>query len=236
MPLAKISSVQKLGPTLFLLKVAPEGGLAFKAGQFVIVTLPPDPAAEPGAKAPKGFYSIASAEQDKAELELLIEHREGYVSGWMTSRQAGELLALEGPLGKFALAETEARTQIFLGFKAGLAPLRSMILSLLKAGSTQHLHLFLGGQGTAGLLFDAEWRALEKTQEKFHYHPVVSPTPDNPFVGKNQDPSDELNKKMIHKAGHMVYLAGFNREVEPMLAKLIEAGFDKDFIKVEKFG
>lgn len=236
MPSAIVSSIEKLGTTVFLLRLRPETDLHFKSGQFLIMAIPKDPTAPEGGKAPKGFFSIASAEQDCQELELLIEHREGYVSGWMTARKPGDLLSFEGPLGKFSLHEPQSRTQIFLGFKAGLAPLRSMILSLINAGSSQHIHLFLGAHGTQELLFDSQWRALEKSLEKFHYHPVVRPTPENPFVGKNQDPADELIKKMTHKIGHAIYLAGFNREVDPMLGKLHATGFEKDFIQVEKFG
>jgi NAD(P)H-flavin reductase len=236
MPTATVNSIEKLSSSVFLLRLKTDGELHFKAGQFIIVSIPQDPSAPEGSKIPKGFYSIASAEQDSQELELLIEHHEGYVSAWMTSRKAGDKLQFDGPMGKFGIHEAGNRTQIFLGFKAGLAPLRSMILSLINSGSNQHIHLFLGAEGTQGLFFDPQWRALEKSLEKFHYHPVVRPTPENPFIGKNQDPADELIKKMTHKSGHLIYIAGFNREVEPMFEKLVQAGFEKDFIKIEKFG
>ncbi len=231
---ATVLSAAQLTPTLVLLKLKCLGGLAFKAGQFIVVHIPADPA-DPQSKPSKGYYSLASAEQDE-DVDLLVEHRQGHASAWLCARKPGDQLECEGPLGKFGLAETQTRTQIFLGYHAGLAPLRSMILSLLRTDHPGHVHLFLAGHGQAELLFDAEWRALALKDLKFHYHPVLQPTADNPFLGKNQDPADELVKKMVHRGGHQIYLAGFNKEVEPMLPKLEAAGFDKDHIKVEKFG
>src|SRR5260221_9389121 len=110
-----------LGDQLYLLRLRPEPGFSFKAGQFVIVPLPKDPQAPADSKAPKGFYSIASAEQEPRELELLVEQREGYVSHWICTRRGGDRLWLDGPMGKFALSRKE-RPQLFLGYKAGLAP------------------------------------------------------------------------------------------------------------------
>jgi NAD(P)H-flavin reductase len=233
---ATVTAAQKLTPTLHLLRLKPEGGLNFKAGQFVIIHLPQDPDAAPGSKMPKGFYSLASPEHQSEEIELLIEDRGGYVSTWVCGRKAGDVLDLEGPLGKFSAFEADQASQIFLGYKAGIAPLRSIILSMLHSAPHRHIHLFLGAKGSAELIFDSDWRALAAQKDKFHYHPVVSPTAENPFFGKNQDPADELIKKMTHKSGHAIYLAGFNAEVDPMLAKLLAAGFDKDHIKTEKFG
>jgi NAD(P)H-flavin reductase len=211
---AELQSIQEIAPSLFKLALKPEAPFAFKAGQFVIIPLPPDPQAPEGSKPPKGFYSIASSEEEAGLLELLIEHREGYVSGWMTSRKPGEKLGLEGPLGKFGLQDPFTRTQVFWGGKAGMAPLRSMILSLARSAPAQDLHLF-----AADPLLEAEWRKLEALEPRFHYH-------------LGGEPAAALKERK----GLDIYLAGFNREVEPMLEKLLEAGFEKDSVKVEKFG
>lgn len=209
----------QLAHNLVLLKLRPESPLGFKAGQFVIIPLPQDPAAPAGGKAPKGFYSIASAEQDQHEFELLVELREHYVSKWMASRRASDQLPLEGPLGKFGLSG-QARPQAFLGFKAGVAPLRSMILSLLTAGFQAPLHLFLG---EPELVFDSEWLALKAKYPQFHYSHAA-------------DPAAALAAAIPARDNVDIYCAGFNHEVDPMLAGLTAAGFDKTQIKSEKFG
>jgi ferredoxin-NADP reductase len=237
---ATILSNSSASPSVFLLKVAVSGEPAFnfKAGQFVVVPLPLEAGLSASGKALKGFYSIASAEQSPAELELLIEHRAdgGPVSAWMSSRQPGDSFEVQGPQGHFALAEVEAKGQAFLSFRAGVAPLRSMIHSALAVHGTRHVWLFLGAAGTADLLLDAEWRALEKADKHFHYIPVVQPTAENPFFGKNSDPADELLKRIAQRNGIRVYMAGFNKDVDAMQAKLLAGGFVAEDIKVEKFG
>jgi NAD(P)H-flavin reductase len=221
---AELKSIQEIAPSLFKLALKPEAPFAFKAGQFVIIPLPPDPAAAEGSKAPKGFYSIASAEQDQGLLELLIEHREGYVSGWMTALKAGSRLSLDGPMGKFGLKEGQAKALAFLGYKAGLAPLRSMILSLARSKAGRELHLFLGAPSPAELLMDAEWKELASKEPLFHYHPQTG------------DPAEGLLKALPGRKDIEIYIAGFNREADPMLARLLEAGFEKDSVKIERFG
>lgn len=226
---------EALSATVRKLTLGVPDGWTFKAGQFVILAVPQRPE---DAKAPKGFYSIASSEQRLPELELWVEHRSdgGYVSAWVSALAVGSEVPLEGPMGHFGLAETESKGQAFLGSRAGLAPLRSMLLSSLALRTGKHHWLFLGAVGTDDLLLDAEWRALDAADEHFHYLPVVRPTKDNPFVGKNQDPADALIQKIAQRSGLRLYAAGFSADVVPMQKKLVEAGFSIDDLKVEKFG
>jgi NAD(P)H-flavin reductase len=236
----KVLSNQAVAPTVFLLKLKVEGesAFSFKAGQFIIVPLPPEAGTGKEGKPLKAYLSIASAEQAGAELELLIEHRPdgGPVSAWMSARQPGDSFDVQGPLGHFGLLEGQDVGQAFLGSRAGLAPLRSMIHSALAHGGTKPVWLFLGAHGAADLLLDAEWRALDAKEARFHYLPVIQPTAENPFQGKNSDPSDELLKKIAQRTGVRIYLAGFSKDVDPMLAKLKAAGFADTDLKAEKFG
>ena len=56
------------------------------------------------------------------------------------------------------------------------------------------------------------------------------------FMGKNSDPADELLKKIAQRSGLRLYVAGFSKDVDPMRAKLLAAGFAPDDVSVEKFG
>jgi CDP-4-dehydro-6-deoxyglucose reductase len=235
MPQATVTKNLKLAPTVHALTLDVEAGWTFHAGQFVILPVPRRPE---DTKDPKGFFSVASAETRLPQIELLVEHRPdgGYVSGWISSLQPGTPVEIQGPLGHFGLAESGSKGQVFLGTRAGLAPLRSLLLSSLAQKTGQHHWLVLGATGADELLLDAEWRALEKAEAHFHYLPVVRPSAENPFMGKNQDPADAVIQKFAQRTGLRLYLAGFSQDLDPMKAKLLEAGFSADDIKMEKFG
>jgi ferredoxin-NADP reductase len=236
---AKVSSNQKVAPAFRLLKLDLEGPLAFSAGQFVTLAVPPEPGKD---KALKGYYSVASPPSDLPRLELLVEHHEsgptsGWVSGWVAGLEPGRTVALEGPFGKFGLREARPKTY-FLAEGAGLAPLRSMLRTLLKGPETSapSLSLFLGTSAASSLLLDEEWKALQKVHPHFRYIPVLQTAADNPWMGKQADPADALLRHVQERTGLAIYMAGFNREVEPMLAKLLAAGFPKEDIHAERFG
>lgn len=235
MPKASVLKNVPLAPSVHELTLKVEDGWTFQAGQFVTIPVPRRPE---DSKDPKGYFSIASAEKRLPEIDLLVEHRPdgGYVSGWVSALAVGTELEIQGPLGHFGLSETESKGQVFLGSRAGLAPLRSMIHSSLAHGTGKHHWLFLGAHGMGELLLDAEWRALEASNPQFHYLPVIQPTAENPFMGKNQDPADALLQKIAQRTGLRIYLAGFSRDLDPMKAKLLAAGFSADDLKLEKFG
>jgi ferredoxin-NADP reductase len=219
MPLtAVVTARETLGPTLVRLKLRLPDGWTFQAGQFVIIHVPQR--AE-DAKAPKGFYSIASAPASLPIIELLVEHREdgGYVSGWVSTRELGDALSVEGPLGHFGLAEDAGATRVFIGAGAGLAPLRSMILSGLAQGAGQEHWLFQAGEQLG-----AEWQALAVTEPRFRYQPMTALE-----LG-------QLLAALPAAPDRHFYLAGFNRDLEPLKQALLDSGVPAAAIKLEKFG
>lgn len=206
------------------LQLQDPGDWTFLAGQFVII---PVPQRESDAKAPKGYYSIASNPGLLPQLELLVEHRPdgGYVSSWMSARAEGDGLTLDGPLGHFGLQAGDADGRVFLGYRAGIAPLRSMLLDSLSRGTRTPHWLFLGAAGPADLLLDEEWRALAAVDEHFHYAPAVA-----------QSPAEAFLKAIPLRSSLHLYMAGFSKDVEPLKAELLAAGLPESAIKMEKFG
>jgi NAD(P)H-flavin reductase len=227
---SSLHSIESVAPNLFLLRLKVPESFAFKAGQFVILQVPPESGSPEGAKAPRGYFSIASSEGDRGFIELLVERREGHVSQWISNRKVGESLELEGPLGKFGLEEPHSERQVFIGYRAGLAPLRSMILSLLERPNAPLIDLFLLGKISDELLFDFDWERLEEKHQRFHYHPLL---PDSPHHG---NPAQLLAQQLSGRSGLAIYVAGFKAEIEPIVRGLEQEGFPKEILRVESFG
>jgi ferredoxin-NADP reductase len=203
-----------------------EAGFRFQAGQFVILPVPPAPGAAADAKPAKGFYSVASPPGILPTLELLVEHREGggWVSGWISARGQAEQLKVEGPLGHFGLLPSAPSPRAFLCQRAGLAPLRSMLLQGLAEGGGEHW-LFLGGSGQADWLLHEEWQAMAVDHPQFRYRPLI---------GGGADLAKAAAAELPPQA--QAYLAGFSVDVAAAQQGLVAAGFDPAAIRAEKFG
>jgi CDP-4-dehydro-6-deoxyglucose reductase len=221
---AQVLGTDRVAPGLHRLRLQAPQGFGFAAGQFIILPVPPPPGAEPGGKPLKGFYSIASAPAALPLLELLVEHREGGgpVSAWVSGRAAGEALDFEGPLGHFGLIDAEGPCA-FLGHRAGLAPLRSLLLQALAQG--REAWLFLGGESPAEWLLDGEWQALAGREPRFRYRPLLGGPEALAAAAAAEAPAEAR-----------FHLAGFTREVQPAHEALLAAGVPAARLKMEKFG
>ncbi|HTB35292.1 MAG TPA: FAD-binding oxidoreductase [bacterium] len=223
---ATILSNVPVSPSVRRLALRVDPGFRFQAGQFVILPVPPAPGADTAAKPAKGFYSMASPPGILPTLELLVEHREGggWVSDWISARGAGEQLKLEGPLGHFGLLPPGPDPRAFLCQRAGLAPLRSMLLQGLAQGEGEHW-LFLGGAGEADWLLHDEWRAMAVDHPQFRYRPLIGGGAELAAAA-----AAELSRQS------QAYVAGFTADVAAVQAGLSAAGFDPAGLKMEKFG
>jgi CDP-4-dehydro-6-deoxyglucose reductase len=220
---ARVQANEPVAPTVrrLTLKIL-DAGWTFRAGQFVVLLVPPRPE---DVKQPKGFYSIASPEYRLPELELLVEQRSdgSYVSAWVGALKPGSQVMLEGPLGHFGLDEGGDEDEAFIGARAGLAPLRSLLLSSLARRGGGRRWLFVGAHSPEELLLDAELRALAQAEARFHYVPCVGVDPAAAAAARL--PKDTR-----------IYAAGFTRDLDALKAGLLAAGFAAERLRFEKFG
>ncbi len=109
-------------PTIKTFIVEPETPVAFEAGQFVELTLPAL------GEAP---FTPSSSPVDKERMALTVM-RAGRVTAGLHETQAGAELGVRGPYGNaYPLGEYEGKDILVLGGGVGLAPLRSLVLSIL---------------------------------------------------------------------------------------------------------
>jgi ferredoxin-NADP reductase len=222
---ARVTGRHHLAPGLQQLNLEAPPGFTFTAGQFIILPVPPPAGAQPGGKPLKGFYSVASAPAALPQLELLVEHREGGgpVSAWVSSRAVGEELGFEGPLGHFGLLPGDGPC-VFLGRRAGLAPLRSLVHQALAHG--HEAWLFLGGDDPEDWLLHQEWEALALREPRFFYRPALG---DGAALAA-------LALAQGLGASARFHLAGFTREIQPAQEALQAAGVPHERLKAERFG
>jgi NAD(P)H-flavin reductase len=140
--IARVVSVRRTTPSARIVRVALNGaGFPYRAGQAALVA----PAGHSGGVP----YSIASAPEDTAAdgiLEFLIKHDSAGLWGEeFAPVRRGASLAVQGPVGSFTFPENPRETNfLFIGGGTGIAPLRSMLRHVLRAGAPGK------GQGPAG--------------------------------------------------------------------------------------
>lgn len=96
----------------------------------------------------------------------------GIASSYIFSRKPGDKVVMSGPYGEFAPIFDSKKEMIWVGGGAGMAPLRSQIMHMLKTLNTRNreMHYFYGARSLNEAFFVEDFHALEKEFPNFHFH------------------------------------------------------------------
>jgi predicted ferric reductase len=111
----------------------PEKKFSFSAGQFAKVFLSP-------ASHDFVVLSFYSAEDEK-DVQFLFHPREGSIKGELAKLKPNERFFVEGPHGVFKLRASKS-PQVFFSKKTGMAPLCSMVRTLVSKKSRPPIYIF----------------------------------------------------------------------------------------------
>jgi len=208
------------------------------AGQFVRLHMQQD----------DGFdtfrsYSIANIfPTEKAELDE-IEIAMTWVEGGLATRilsemKPGDRLEASGPYGRFCLLPDNHRRYFLIATGTGVTPYRAMLNELknrLDAGS--EVYVVMGAQDAPGLLYESDFRAMEKDYENFHYIPCLSRR-ERDEAALN-DRSGYVQKFLAEHDfdadSDIAYLCGNPAMVDESFALLKDKGLPVTLIKREKY-
>ncbi len=228
---ATVSKIVSLTDTVkhFVLDYAEEADTRFIAGQFMMVHLEKD------GKPHKKPYSIASSPSLPKKIELCIKLVEGgYVSTWFFGLKEGDVIHTSVPYGVFTIREPWQDNLVFVGTGTGVAPLRGMIQRLYEQGCTKDIWLIFGNRYETDVLYENEWRELEKKYKNFHFIPTVS-RPKN-WKGETAYVQDIVKKVFAGKTeGLDFYGCGLVPMCQQLKATLLEMNIPKERIHFEQF-
>ena len=130
-------------------------------------------------------YSIATAPDKVQPQELVITVRfspppagtkllPGIGSSYLCGLHAGDRVAFRGPAGEFRLDESD-REKILIGGGAGMAPLKSMALHLLKNRGWQgKLRFWYGARNQQEILYRETFETLAEEHDNFEWQVALS--------------------------------------------------------------
>ena len=96
----------------------------------------------------------------------------GIASSYIFSRKPGDKVVMSGPFGDFHPIFDSKKEMIWVGGGAGMAPLRSQIMHLLKTLHIRdrEMHYFYGARSLSDAFFLEDFHELEKEYPNFHFH------------------------------------------------------------------
>jgi len=153
-----------------LLTFAVPGGLRleFKPGQSIRIEF------ETTDRPVSLAYSIASPAGPSNTFELCVKAaRKGSLPERLFALCPGMQIRFSPPEGDFVLHQADD-DKVFLAAGTGIAPIRSMIHSLMRGPERRHACLLFGARNKESLLFHSEFLALEQEHPRFRYLPVLS--------------------------------------------------------------
>jgi len=204
---AKISTIEKMNSDVLkiIFRLPPTAKFEFNAGQYVNLI--------------KGTinrsYSVASNPSENNQLEFFIKkYKNGLMSKyWFEEAKVNDLLRIEGPLGSFFLRESKCEHIVFLATGTGIAPIKSILESVMKQPSNiskKEFWVFVGARFKEDFLWSPD---LRNDKIKINYIPVLSRQTED-WNGEKGYVQDAVLKQNIDLENTQVYACGSNEMIQ----------------------
>jgi Na+-transporting NADH:ubiquinone oxidoreductase subunit F len=170
----------------------------------------------------------------------------GIASTYIFSLKPGDKVIMSGPYGDFHPVFDSKREMIWVGGGAGMAPLRSQIMHMLKTLHTRdrEMHYFYGARAIDEVFFMEDFLELEKVYPNFHFHLALDrPDPKADSLGVKYTPGfianvlgDTYLKQHEEPEEIEYYLCGPPMMAKTVLDLLHSLGVEDDMIRFDNFG
>lgn len=227
----------------FWIQVPELTDFSFQPGQFVTLDLPIHEKANKRWRS----YSIASWPDNSNIFELIVLRLEdGAGTNYLFNEvKVGSVIPLRGPQGVFTLPTILDHDLLLICTGTGVAPFRSMIHHIKEKGlDHKKIHLFYGCRTSKDLLYEREFRQLEKELTGFSYHPTLSREDWEGNQGYVHPHYEKLLREnyINNQSGANIItpayflLCGWRNMIDEAKERLINLGFDKKSIHLEIYG
>lgn len=195
----------------------------FKAGQFVMLHVPPKD--QGGTSAPKPIlraYSLASPEQDTKHFRLIFKHVPGgAASEYVWALKEGETLKFTGPFGKLFFPEPPTPQLVFLNTGSGVSQHLCYIYSKMEQYPRLKYRLLFGVRTEKDIYYQKELEQLKQTLPDFDYSYVLS-RPSETWQGKRGYIQHHLEEFKYKEIETTFFLCGNGGMIKEAKAKLID--------------
>jgi CDP-4-dehydro-6-deoxyglucose reductase len=162
---------------------------------------------------------VASCPCDDRNLLFHIHHDESNASeNFIRDGLAkGDEIIVAGPHGNFLLNENSGRTQLYIAYGTGFAPVKSLIEHAMAIDENASMHLYWIIDKEKDLYLNNLCRSWNDALDDFHYHPTIG-----------KDFPQTINDEQINLTECDVYVAGTQAQVSKAKEWLYYNGLVKD--------
>ncbi len=178
--------------------------LDFQPGQFISFEIPVEGKPHPMTRA----YSIASPPSRRSILTLVfnrVDHGPG--STFLFGLKLGDQVSFKGAAGSFRLRDDAPRNLLFVATGTGIAPIRSMLHTVLPQDTSQRVSLLWGLRAQRDLYYREELDALAAQYPVFH-HTITLSRPDPGWTGPIGHVTARVRERINTVDNLAVYLCG----------------------------
>lgn len=224
---AVVRSVRPVGASIIHWTVELEDAppVEFVPGQYMNVLL------DDGARS----FSMASAPSSVA-LDFYVRRIVGgrFTDARLGSLRPGETVEVELPLGSFTYRRRDDRPLVMAATGTGIAPIKSIIESLLDDPGTPPLDLYWGMRSEEDLFLGSDIAAWAERLPEFRYVPVLS-RPGPGWDGRRGYVQDAIVADTPDLSEHAVYLCGSPDMIAGAKQRLLAHGASADHLYAEGF-
>ena len=226
---ARLLQSREIAPEVrhFVFRVEDAESFAYVPGQFVSFTAGVD-----GAPITRAYSMVSPPSGRRFEL-CLNRVAAGKLSPNLFDRKPGDEIQMTGPWGGFIFRQP-VEDSILVATGTGIAPFRAMLLDRLPRDNTHQFTLLFGVRYERGLLYRADFEALERTHANFHFWPTLS-RPDPTWQGRSGHVQKHLAEAIGDRRDVNVFICGLKAMVDDVRPLLKSWGFERKRIIYEKY-
>ncbi len=208
------------------------GEITFSPGQYMIFHVP-------GInQIIRRSYSISSSPSDKTHFEICVRAVSGgFCSNFIHRLRPGDCMQVEGPYGDFRLHDGSQRDLLMIATGTGIAPIKSMLLSLLGQTGRRRIRLFFGLRNVSDLFYTKMLSDMRETHPWFEPTIILSQPDPVGWPGLRGRITDLIREQVsLEEASYTdAYLCGGRSMIEDAKRLLIQKGMSVEQIRHENF-
>lgn len=167
----------------------------------------------------------------------------GICSSYIFSLKPGDKVMVSGPFGEFHPILDSDREMLYIGGGAGMAPLRSHILHLLKTLklTDRRISYWYGARSKNEIFYEQDFRELEKEFPNFSFHIALSdPQPEDNWTGPVGFIHNVIHENYLkdHDAPEDIeyYMCGPGPMAKAVEKMLYDLGVPRNMLMFDDFG